>query len=297
MLCSRCTQRCPGVLQVHATQPPVFMPVSYHDTKASRLRQRHTNRCRSAGQFDTRAAKEERAKAAAHEELRKRAQAHVAREQQAARQRIMQEMQMQMAADSDAAASPGAKAEPPASPAALGTSPGEGSSPTIKSARSGDAAGLDRLTAAYRRSQHSKIERKVTNDTREILANAGMDVLRFVEGTASAKEIFDDIKASVPRNRADVRPATPDIRSYVQVPRCSTPSVLKVCARADSTAALATRRSETEDAASRRWAGVGHCCSGCPFKCDREAGATCTQLHVVEMKVHLLTWISGAQPA
>lgn len=189
---------------MHPTDPPVYLPVSYHETKASKLRSRYTQQRREAGQYDTRTLKDERDKAAARAELQKRAKAHVAREQQAARSRILQDMQA--AADSDAGDKPGIHTATEMPTGAVGVASGDEDSPRIKSARStqGDPE-LDRLTEVHRRSRHSKIESDISHMTREMLASAGLDVLRFVEGTASAKQIFDGIKESVPRNRADVR--------------------------------------------------------------------------------------------
>ena len=86
------------------------------------------------------------------------------------------------------------------------TEPGEGDETTANA--EADAT-LDRLSEAHRQSRHSKIETDVTNMTRELLATAGLDVLRFVEGpqhpTQSAKQVLASIVDSIPRNRAEVR--------------------------------------------------------------------------------------------
>lgn len=222
-----------AAVQVHAAEPPVFAPVKYHETRASQLRHKHVQLRRDAGHYELRTVKEQREKDAAQEELRRRAKAHVAREQSAARRRILQEMHATVTENIAAAEQhvQGGQSEDlqqavtqAARPQGLdlqgaptGSHGGavdaqggvgsdkEDASPKIKSLGMEQLQpGTDRLEEAYRRSRHDRIESEVSNMTREMLATAGLDVLRFVEGSVSAKQTFDSIKESVPRNRGEV---------------------------------------------------------------------------------------------
>lgn len=189
-------------MQVHPTEPPVFLPVKYHETQASHLRRKHVQNSKERGQYELRSVKEERARAAAKQELQKRAKAHVAKEQAEARRRILQDLQT-----GNTGTNQGNRERDAESFEGDGDSvSGEGNG---NSAKAEVDASIDRLSEAHRQSRHNKIEADVTHMTRELLATAGLDVLRFVEGpqhpTQSAKQVLASIVDSVPRNRAQVR--------------------------------------------------------------------------------------------
>lgn len=184
----------------------MFLPVAYHETKASQLRRKHMQHCKEHGQYELRSVKQERTRVAAKQELQRRAKAHVAKEQADARRRILQDLQT-----GNTDANQGRQEGGAESPISKGTSvSGEGDvTKATPEVAEGEDVTRDRLTEAHRQSRHNKIETDVTNMTRELLATAGLDVLRFVEGpqhpTQSAKQILEAIVASVPRNRAEVR--------------------------------------------------------------------------------------------
>lgn len=187
-------------MQVNPTEPPVFMPVEYHETKASQLRRKYVQNRKEHGQYELRSVKEERARVAAKLELQRRAKAHVAKEQASARRKIMQDLQKE-----NNGSNLDKKQEDTES-----IEGGEDSrnATEFKEKTTEDEEMIDRLAEAHRQSRHNKIEADVSNMTRELLATAGLDVLRFVEGpqhpTQSAKQVLEAIVASVPRNRAEV---------------------------------------------------------------------------------------------
>jgi hypothetical protein len=190
---SRIGARAYTYVQVHPTPPPVFPAATYSDTKASRLRRRHVQCRKEAGQYDTVAAKEERAAAARKLQLQQRAKAHVAREQRSARQRILQGLR----AAEELELHRGLEGVEGGAVAAGGDLP-------TSEARGSEAPGADRLTEAHRQSRHQKIERGIGAMTRDIVSRQGLDVLRFVEGSLSARQIIDSIRDSLPSSKAEV---------------------------------------------------------------------------------------------
>eukprot|EP00892_Ulva_mutabilis_P008660 jgi/Ulvmu1/6166/UM028_0022.1 len=136
---------------------------------------------------------------AAHkQEMLRRAKAHVAQEQRQARQKIREAMQeTQGAGQHDSTTVHAEEASVP-------TQAPEG----MPSGSDGVDVALeieDRLTEAHRQSRHNKIESDVANMLRAILAEKGLDVLRFVEDNLTPKQMLDAVTEHVPRNRAEVR--------------------------------------------------------------------------------------------
>ena len=175
------------------------MPVEYHETKASQLRRKYVQNRKEHGQYELRSVKEERARVAAKLELQRRAKAHVAKEQASARRKIVQDLQKE-----NNGSNLDRKQEDTES---IEGGEDSGNAKEFKETNE-DEEMIDRLAEAHRQSRHNKIEADVSNMTRELLATAGLDVLRFVEGpqhaTQSAKQVLEAIVASVPRNRAEV---------------------------------------------------------------------------------------------
>lgn len=170
----------------------------YSDTRTSRLRRRHTQECAKNGQFESQDAKAQRAILTHKQEMQRRAKAHVAHEQRIARQKIQEAMAASHAnLQRD---SPTANTENP-----MVT---EQVSKDIAKVHATGASNLkeeDRLAEAHRKSRHRKIESDITNMTRDLLAEKGLDVLRFVEGSMTPKQVLDSVRDSVPRNRDEVR--------------------------------------------------------------------------------------------
>lgn len=185
-------------VQVHPTHPPLFAPAVYSDTRASRLRRRHMRQLADSGQFGSLDAKEQRVMAVQKQEMQRRAKAHVAMEQRKARQNIRQAMHDSQATTQQVFKKSGVETtdvplqEPHASRLAA-----QGHDVVHKSE--------DRLAEAHRQSRYNKIEADISNMTRDILAEKGLDVLRFVEDRLTPKQMLDAIKEHVPHNRAEVR--------------------------------------------------------------------------------------------
>lgn len=187
---------------MHPTPPPVFSPAVYSDTRTSRLRRQHTQQCAKDGQFESQDVKDQLAISTHKQEIQRRAKAHVAQQQRCARQRIQETME----ASKSAFKQPSVQIKTSDSIPSETFSDGPHKS---DSAADTNLAKEDRLVEAHRKSRHRKIESDITNMTREILAEKGLDVLRFVEDTMTPRQMLDAVTESAPRTRAEVSTATP----------------------------------------------------------------------------------------
>lgn len=195
----------------------MFAPAVYSDTRTSRLRRRHTRECAKNGQFESQDAKAQRAMLAHRQEMQRRAKAHVAQEQRIARQKIQEAMEASQG--NLQRGSPRANTDKPIVAEQVLDDIGKAQAIGERNLEK-----EDRLAEAHRKSRHSKIESDVTNMTREILAEKGLDILRFVEGSMTPRQILDSVKDSVPRNRAEVSIAflgQLELRQHYDVPECS----------------------------------------------------------------------------